>query len=132
MNKSMDDTTASAGRVLVVEDEDASREALAEYLGQCGYQVESVGTAAAAMALSLRWRPDVLVSDWQLGGRLTGVDIARTLQQRYGLAVVLVTGKPLAHLRALCHDIDVSGYFRKPVSLASLARLIDSGVYGNA
>jgi CheY-like chemotaxis protein len=74
----------------------------------------------------------VLVSDWQLGGRLTGVDIARTLQQRYGLAVVLVTGKPLAHLRALCHDIDVSGYFRKPVSLASLARLIDSGVYGNA
>ena len=50
-------------RVLVVEDEDDTRELLAIALEQCGAQVTAVPSAADALASLDRQPPDVLVSD---------------------------------------------------------------------
>ncbi len=50
-------------RVLVVEDEDDTRELLLTALEQCGAQVTAVASAAEALASFDRLPPDVLVSD---------------------------------------------------------------------
>jgi signal transduction histidine kinase len=50
-------------RVLVVEDEDDTRELLATALEQCGAEVASASSAAEALASFDRLPPDVLVSD---------------------------------------------------------------------
>ena len=50
-------------RVLMVEDEPDTREAIAFMLTQAGAEVRPVDSAAAALAAIAEWRPDILVSD---------------------------------------------------------------------
>ena len=50
-------------RVLMVEDEPDTREAIAYMLTQAGAEVRPVDSAEAAMAAIAEWHPDVLVSD---------------------------------------------------------------------
>jgi hypothetical protein len=55
-------------RVLVVDDQPALRELLAELLGTEGATVEACATAREALGLVRSWRPDVLVSDIAMPG----------------------------------------------------------------
>jgi CheY-like chemotaxis protein len=50
-------------RVLMVEDEPDTREAITFMLTQAGAEVRPVDSADAALAAIVEWRPDVLVSD---------------------------------------------------------------------
>jgi signal transduction histidine kinase/ActR/RegA family two-component response regulator len=50
-------------RVLVVDDEPDSNEVVRSVLLACGAEVETAASAAQALGLLDRWRPDVLVSD---------------------------------------------------------------------
>jgi len=117
-----------ATRVLVLEDDTFTREALSAYLDDCGYQVRSAATATDALAIADHFEPAVLLSDWDLGGERTGVDVARQLQSRHDLKVVFISGKPLHRLREAAADLDVLRYLRKPISLARLARLLDGSM----
>jgi signal transduction histidine kinase/ActR/RegA family two-component response regulator len=59
-----DGTGAVRGlRVLMVEDEPDTREAIAYMLTQAGAEVRPVESAEAALAVIAEWHPDVLVSD---------------------------------------------------------------------
>jgi CheY-like chemotaxis protein len=49
--------------VLVVDDDDGVREAIRDYLIDCGADVVSVRSARAAMLMLAEARPDVLISD---------------------------------------------------------------------
>jgi PAS domain S-box-containing protein len=66
-------------RVLVVEDDDDSRELLAAVLAGAGAEVEEASNAADAVSLISAWRPDVLVSDIGLPGR-DGYDLLREVR----------------------------------------------------
>jgi len=50
-------------RVLIVEDEASSREAIVELLASSGAEVRAAGSAAEAIVAFEAWQPDVLVSD---------------------------------------------------------------------
>jgi CheY-like chemotaxis protein len=50
-------------RVLVVDDDDGVREAIRDYLIDCGADVVSVRSARAALMMLRESRPDVLISD---------------------------------------------------------------------
>jgi CheY-like chemotaxis protein len=54
--------------VLVAEDEEDSRALFKELLEKCGARVTAVGTAAEALEVLARARPDVLVCDIGLPG----------------------------------------------------------------
>jgi signal transduction histidine kinase len=55
-------------RILVVDDEEDAREAMAVLLGQAGARVESVGSAADAMKSMRANPPDILLSDIAMPG----------------------------------------------------------------
>ncbi len=55
-------------RVLIVDDDLGTRDALAEMLGSCGAQVRSVDSAARAMRAFDELEPDVVVSDVAMPG----------------------------------------------------------------
>src|SRR5256885_5205204 len=50
-------------RVLIVDDDIDTRDLLVVMLKQFGADVKAVGTAAEALEMLERWRPDVLLSD---------------------------------------------------------------------
>jgi CheY-like chemotaxis protein len=55
-------------QILVVEDEDDTRELITDMLSRYGASVRAANSAAAAIDLLQAWRPDVLVSDIAMPG----------------------------------------------------------------
>jgi PAS domain S-box-containing protein len=61
-------------RILLVENDADSREAIAVLLGGRGAEVEAVGSAAEAMTTIRRWKPHLLISDIEMPGE-NGYDL---------------------------------------------------------
>lgn len=124
-------TRRNLARVLVVEDEPSSLDAVRRFLEFRGHDVSAAATAAEALEVAERFNPQVLVCDWQLNGVADGVDVADSLQRRHKLAVIMVTAHRLETLKEKVRRfaVEVSAYRRKPVSLASLAEIIESLEY---
>lgn len=117
-------------RVLVVEDEDAARTATRRYLQYRGHQVAAAATVSEGLAKADLLQPEVLICDWKLSGRRDGIDVARTLRQRFDLTVIFVTAYALADLRQRTGDLGAVSCLRKPISLETLAALLDAGEPG--
>ncbi len=82
-------------RVVVVDDNQALRENLAECLEAEGHVVSQAADGQDALALLARERPDVVVLDLIMPG-LSGREVAATLRQTPGLRdlrLVLMTGR---------------------------------------
>src|SRR5688500_11107087 len=78
-------------RVLVVEDEPATRELLSAILRDDGYDVEAVADGRDALKVAANSRPDLVLLDCALPGS-NGVDVARRLRQDSNLPIIFVTG----------------------------------------
>lgn len=56
----------SARRVLVIEDETSSREALESLLSEEGYIVRTASTGEAGLACHVDFHPDIIICDYYL------------------------------------------------------------------
>lgn len=87
---------ASKRNVLVVEDEPLIRLALASALEDAGYSVLEAGTVLQAIALLSKWEIDGVVTDVDVPGGLSGldlVDLICALNKPCG--IVVTSGKSL-------------------------------------
>jgi CheY-like chemotaxis protein len=81
---------------LIVEDDPSQRECLAELLKGEGLEVVECADAAAAELVLASTGPDLraLVTDVELGGEVSGVELAQYAKRRFPhLNVVMVSGK---------------------------------------
>lgn len=78
--------------VLLVEDDNLVRAAVAAGLAPHGFDVTAVGDARAAMSAFMASPPDVAVLDLHLGAGPTGLDLAAGMRARVpGIGLVLLT-----------------------------------------
>ncbi len=77
--------------VLVVDDEEAVRETLAEMLVSLGHRATVVEGGAEALALLEDARFDLVFTDLSMP-EMDGIEVAREIRRRAGLPVVIVTG----------------------------------------
>lgn len=117
----MNSQEARPVNVLIVEDDDAARDASSQYLDSLGYETRTASNAAEAERQAKYERPDVVICDWRIRGSRSGADVARTLQKAYRSRVIFITAYRLSQLRRETRDIDVVRYLRKPLSLDTLA-----------
>jgi PAS domain S-box-containing protein len=83
---------AGAGRVLLVDDELAVREATADMLRDLGFEVEEFADAAAALLKLDDYRPDFVVTDHLMPG-MSGTDLAHEIEARHpGLPTLIISG----------------------------------------
>ncbi|HEY1134800.1 MAG TPA: response regulator transcription factor [Nocardioides sp.] len=118
-------------RVLLADDENLIREALAQMLA-LEDDIEVVAQAASgdeALAVALKTSPDVAVLDLQMpargGGGLDGIEVAERIGAEIaGCAAVIVTshGRPGHLKRALAAG--VRGFLPKTTSAATLAEVV--------
>ena len=105
-------------RLLIVEDEVHSANALAYYFRDEGYEVEVAGRTDEALAAAERRPPDVLLTDVVLPGDGDGLTVARTLQQRDpGLPVVAMSGLPEIEVRQRAEGVRLHDLCSKPLRL---------------
>ena len=87
----MNTTQTKSERILVVEDDKASRELFERLLHHVGYQVLTAFDGERGLELALVERPELTLLDLNLP-RLTGLEVLRALQERrYSNPVILMT-----------------------------------------
>src|SRR5882724_12871949 len=85
--------TATAGRILVVDDEPSIVDAVSTALRYEGYEVEEATNGRDALAAVVRFEPDLVVLDWMLPD-IDGIEVGRRIRDR-GLktAILFLTAK---------------------------------------
>jgi DNA-binding NtrC family response regulator len=83
-----------AGHILLVDDDQASREAYSKVLRRAGYEVSTAGDFRLALEILESERPlDLLVIDIVMPGSVNGLALSRMARmRRKGLKVLYVTG----------------------------------------
>ncbi len=112
--------TDGSGHVLVVEDHDGTRQAIARLLGRNGYTVTEAGSADEARALAVTTLPDVILLDIGLPGT-DGISLAREFRAHQELTdtrLICVSGAAVDE-RSVDHAV-FDAHLLKPVNLATL------------
>jgi PAS domain S-box-containing protein len=115
-------------RVLLVEDNDGVRRATELFLRFEGFHVESAASAAEAEHLFAKCqRGDVIVADYHLDGRNTGLELLTRVRERVGYDVpgVVLSGDLPSVLRSLRTEVPNCRFLSKPVDTAALLEAID-------
>ena len=114
------------GKVLLVEDEWLIREDIAEHLKAAGWEVLEAGTAEGAIKLlEAAACIDILVTDIQLPGYLSGWDVAeavRAVQPK--VTVIYASGNAADRSRAVAR----SQFFAKPYRAADIVQACSEAV----
>ncbi len=88
-------------RILLVEDEPITRMAIAEALVENGMVVTEAADGEAVVALLGEMQADLLIVDVNLGGGLSGFDVANLARARWPeVTIVYVTGDLRAVVKA--------------------------------
>ena len=116
---------AGAGRVLIVDDDRAVRDMLAEYLTTHGYEVAQADGGVAMRAELERGVPDVVLLDIGLPGE-DGLSLARYLRERYDLGIIMVTGAGEVVDRIVGLEMGADDYVAKPFDLRELLARVKS------
>ena len=103
-------------KILVVEDEDAIAEPLAEGLRREGYDVERAATGGAALAAT---EPDVVLLDLRLPD-MDGLDVCRRLRERSEVPVIVVTARGEESDRVVGLELGADDYVVKPFGMREL------------
>jgi signal transduction histidine kinase/ActR/RegA family two-component response regulator len=115
-------------RVLLVEDDRDSREAIAVLLTNAGARVSAVPSAHAALEAIARWRPDVLVSDIGLPEQdgYALIKNLRTLDAARGgdTPAIALTAYTRAQDRARALAAGYQSHVGKPVDPTELVRVL--------
>ena len=116
---------AQGVRVLVVDDDAAIRDMLAEYLGEHGYEVAVAASGEAMRAEIERAVPALVLLDVGLPGE-DGLTLARFLRERYELGIIMVTGADEVIDRVAGLEVGADDYIAKPFDPRELRARVKS------
>jgi two-component system, cell cycle response regulator CpdR len=117
---------SDAPHILIVEDDEAMREFLAQAISRSGYYVEAVQDGAEALRRVEEDHFDLLLTDIRMPG-LDGIELARQARRRVpGLCVLLVTA--YAHDALGAGDLDGNhiDVLSKPFNLNELIDRVET------
>ncbi len=115
--------TSPQARILIVEDDEGVRRSLALALGDEGYAVTMVETAAEAMTAFEAAEPDLMLIDVMLPGR-NGLDLCRTIRQTSMVPVIMVTARDDSHDVVAGLEAGADDYVTKPFVFKELTARI--------
>ena len=122
--------TTAAGRSLLVEDDDALREALADTLMLGGYDYLEAADAESALQLLRRESVSMVVSDVNMPG-MDGHALLRTLRSQYPqLPVLLMTAYGTVEQAVTAMRDGAADYLVKPFAPKALLELIAQHALG--
>ena len=116
-------------RILIVEDEIIIAMALCKELQDLGYEIcEPVCSGEQAIEKTEQDRPDVVLMDINIRGKIGGIEAAKEIRSRFGVLIVFMTGYSDQEMAERAKGLKPIGYFVKPVRVRELQLTIDSAL----
>ena len=122
--------TASAPRVLLVEDDAVIRSMLERGLAKAGVVVVSAETSEAAIALFGKSSFDAVITDKNLRGTASGgLDVARVIRQANPhVALVMITAYASLDSARTMRELGADEYLTKPFEIESLVLAVSRAI----
>jgi DNA-binding NtrC family response regulator len=107
-------------RILIVDDEESTREVFAELLQRWNYEVDQTADGHGALKLAAETHPDVIISDLVMP-KLDGLALVRALREEQpDTPVVIITGKGTIDAAVEAVREGVFDFVEKPLDPARL------------
>jgi two-component system response regulator AtoC len=117
-----------SGAVLIIEDEATLAKNIRTYLARAGFDAVVAETAEIGLAELERFKPDVVLMDFNLPG-MNGVEaLARVRAMAPGIPVVMVTGHGTVEIAVEAMKAGAYDFVTKPVPLARLRILLERAI----
>jgi CheY-like chemotaxis protein len=120
-------------KVLIVDDDAASRTLAERMLEAEGYETRTATGPVEALEIIKDWAPAAILLDIQLQGLDNGLDFARRLKSNVATSrtpVVVYTAYGDRRTEAEARAVGCEGYLEKPVTARKLADTIRESVRG--
>jgi len=117
-------------RILVVEDEIITRIDLVETLRELDYRVVAdTGSGEIAVSLAAEQRPDIVLMDISLKGKMDGIEAAERLNSELQVPVVFLTANDKEEALERAKLVMPFGYLIKPVTPRELKSAIEIALH---
>jgi DNA-binding NtrC family response regulator len=115
-------------RILIADDEDASRKGLRALLAKAGYEVQEAADGQEALEKAAAFRPTVVVTDLVMP-RLGGLELLTSLHKELPFAtVIILTGHGTVETAVTAMKQGAYDYLTKPVDIPRLRILIEKAL----
>jgi diguanylate cyclase (GGDEF)-like protein/PAS domain S-box-containing protein len=109
-------------RVLIVDDQQEVAELVGTMLEFSGYEVAGIfQSGEEAVAKTAEVKPDLVLMDVHLGGRIDGISAVRELREQLDVPVIYMTGLTDEETVERAHDTNPFGFLVKPFEAYELA-----------
>jgi two-component system, response regulator PdtaR len=113
--------------ILCVENDFIASYVLEKQIERLGYRmVGKVATGEAAIEQAMELKPDLVMMDIMLDGKLDGIEAAQCLTGDFHIPVVFVTAVQDPDMRRKAMALDSVAYLSKPVQLKSLRHAVET------
>ncbi len=116
-------TAGGLVRLVVVDDEDSARRAVAHGLRAAGYEVLEAADGTTGLAIILEGGIDLVVLDLRLPG-IDGETVLATLRRSSDVPVIVISSKRHEDDRVAVLDLGADDYLVKPFTVRELAARI--------
>lgn len=114
-------------RVLIADDEERYRDYLRASLAEHGHDVSTVDAGRVAIDHGVRFRPQVLVTDWMLSDAIHGLRVSSVLRAvDPRLQSIVITGFPSTDLQRDARHSGVFRFIEKPFDLEKIVEAVNS------
>lgn len=110
-------------RILIIEDEESYREAMAYMLQKEGFDLSLAGDGASGLAEFDRSGADLVLLDMMMPG-MTGTEVCRQLRTRSNVPVIFVTARDSEIDKVVGLELGADDYVTKPFSYPELVARI--------
>ncbi len=133
MKKKVVEQNGTPKRILIAEDEALVSSSLKNYLTKAGYEITAmVPTGEEAIKSVGHNKPDMVLMDIELAGRLDGIEAAKVIFICYNIPVVYLTGHSEDEIIEKVLETNPFGYVLKPYNPDELKSAISIALHKHA
>lgn len=113
-------------RVLIADDEERYRDYLRASLAEKGHEVATVDSGRIAIDYGVRFRPQVLITDWMLHDHIHGLRVSNVLRAvDPRMQAIVITGFPSSDLQRDARHSGVFRFIEKPFELDDMVTAVN-------
>jgi DNA-binding response OmpR family regulator len=119
----------STAEILIVQDDEVIMGTLAYNLSRGGYGVNGATTAAEALRLARKMRPDLILLDIMLPGEESGMELCERIRQLdEQVIIVMITAKGSEEEKVRGFEAGADDYVTKPFGIKELLARINANL----